>query len=124
MQQTAPLQAKARPAANSVRRARDTTARRDTLRARGAPPHPPAPPPPPPPPPLRPAVRDTSAARVDTTKIRQILKQRHVPSDRLFDHAATPPQPCKKYPIRVRDAANLSDADAAEAHGVLTVPAP
>ena len=115
------LQAKARAAADSVRRARDTTARRDTLRARGAPPHPPAPPPPPP---LRPAVRDTSAARVDTTKIRQLLKQRLVPSDRLVVQAAQPLEPGKKYLIRVRDATNLSGAVAAEAHGVLTVPVP
>ena len=118
------LQTKARAAADSVRRARDTTARRDTLRARGAPPHPPAPPPPPPPPPLRPAVRDTSAARVDTTKIRQLLKQRLVPSDRLVVQAAQPLEPGKKYLIRVRDATNLSGAVAAEAHGVLTVPVP
>src|SRR5439155_1031545 len=88
------------------------------------PPPPPAPPPPPPPPPLRPAVRDTSAARVDTTKIRQLLKQRLVPSDRLVVQAAQPLEPGKKYLIRVRDATNLNGAVAAEAHGVLTVPVP
>jgi len=69
-------------------------------------------------------VRDTTAARVDTTKIRQLLKQRLVPSDRLVVQAAQPLEPGKKYLIRVRDATNLSGAVAAEAHGVLTVPVP
>jgi len=115
------LQARARALADSLRRAKDTTAH-----ARA--PAPPAPRAParagPPPPPRAPIGRDTTAARVDTTKIRQLLKQRPVPSDRLVVQTAQPLAPDKKYLIRVRDATNLNGAVAAEAHGVLTVPVP
>ena len=61
---------------------------------------------------------------MDTAKIRQLLKQRPVPSDRLVVQTAQPLEPDKKYLIRVRDATNLNGAVAAEAHGVLTVPVP
>ena len=115
------LQARARALADSLRRAKDTTAH-----ARA--PAPPAPRAParagPPPPPRAPIGRDTTAARVDTTKIRQLLKQRPAPSDRLVVQTAQPLAPDKKYLIRVRDATNLNGAVAAEAHGVLTVPVP
>ena len=61
---------------------------------------------------------------MDTTKIRQLLKQRPVPSDRLVVQTAQPLEPGKKYLIRVHDATNQNGAVAAEAHGVLTVPVP
>jgi len=113
------LQAKARALADSLRRAKDTT-------ARARPPAPAAPRAPAVagPPPRAPIGRDTAAARVDTTKIRQLLKQRPVPSDRLVVQMAQPLEPGKKYLIRVHDATNLNGAVAAEAHGVLTVPVP
>jgi len=113
------LQTKARALADSLRRAKDTT-------AHAKPPAPPAPRAPAVagPPPRVPIGRDTAAARVDTTKIRQLLKQRPVPSDRLVVQTAQPLEPGKKYLIRVHDATNLNGAVAAEAHGVLTVPVP
>jgi len=113
------LQTKARALADSLRRAKDTT-------AHAKPPAPPAPRAPAGagPAPRVPIGRDTAAARVDTTKIRQLLKQRPVPSDRLVVQTAQPLEPGKKYLIRVHDATNLNGAVAAEAHGVLTVPVP
>ena len=113
------LQAKARALADSLRRAKDTTAHR-AAPAPGAPRAPAVAGPPP----RVPIGRDTAAARVDTTKIRQLLKQRPVPSDRLVVQMAQPLEPGKKYLIRVHDATNLNGAVAAEAHGVLTVPVP
>ena len=113
------LQAKARALADSLRRAKDTTAHR-AAPAPGAPRAPAVAGPPP----RVPTGRDTAAARVDTTKIRQLLKQRPVPSDRLVVQTAQPLEPGKKYLIRVHDATNLNGAVAAEAHGVLTVPVP
>ena len=113
------LQAKARALADSLRRAKDTTAHR-AAPAPGAPRAPAVAGPPP----RVPIGRDTAAARVDTTKIRQLLKQRPVPSDRLVVQTAQPLEPGKKYLIRVHDATNLNGAVAAEAHGVLTVPVP
>ena len=107
------LQARARALADSLRRAKDTTAHAKAPPAvAGAPPA------------RVPIGRDTAAARVDTAKIRQLLKQRPVPSDRLVVQTAQPLEPDKKYLIRVRDATNLNGAVAAEAHGVLTVPVP
>ena len=113
------LQAKARALADSLRRAKDTTAHR-AAPAPGAPRAPAVAGPPP----RVPIGRDTAAARVDTTKIRQLLKQRPVPSDRLVVQTAQPLEPGKKYLIRMHDATNLNGAVAAEAHGVLTVPVP
>ena len=110
------LQARARALADSLRRAKDTTAHRDTARAGAVPPSP-----------VRrapPALRDTTTPRVDTARVRQLLKQRPVPSDRIVVQTAQPLGPGKKYLIRVRDATNLNGAVAAEAHGVLTVPVP
>ena len=116
------LQAKARAAADSARRAADTAhARRDTTRAGPLPPGPPRPAGP-----LRPGLpsgRDTAAARVDTTRVRQLLKQRPVPSDRLVVQTVKPLAPGGKYLVRVRGATNLNGATA-DAQGVLTVPVP
>jgi hypothetical protein len=105
------LQARARAAADSLRRLRDTTARRDTAALR-------RPPPPPPPPPSR---RDTAAA--DTTPLRKLLRQRPVPYDRLVVRTAAALAPGGTYLVRVRGATNLTGA-AADAQGVVTVPAP
>ncbi|HYK81521.1 MAG TPA: Ig-like domain-containing protein [Gemmatimonadales bacterium] len=116
------LQARARAVADSLRRARDTTARRDTARAR-------APAPAGPRAPgaaagaARPPQRDTSAARVDTTRVHRLLGQRPVPSERLVVRVAAPLVPGAKYLVRVRGATNLTGA-AADAQGVLVVPVP
>jgi Big-like domain-containing protein len=117
------IQARARATADSLRRARDTTARRDTTA------HPRAPG----------ARRDTGAvsraaaaqrapaaprdtgARVDTTRIRNLLKQRPVPTDRLVVQTAQPLAPGGKYLVRVRGATNLTGVTA-NAQGVLVVP--
>jgi len=122
------LQAKARSAADSVKRARDTTARKDTA-AQRAPPLPPGGvgpvprPPRPQRPPRRPAGRDTAAAPVDTSRVRELLKLRPVPVERIVVQTATPLAPGSKYLVRVRGAKSLSGA-AADAQGVLAVPVP
>jgi Bacterial Ig-like domain len=117
------LAARARAVADSLRRAHDTTqARRDTLRARAAPP------------PAgarapvagggaRPPRRDTTAARVDTTRTHRLLQQRPVPSERLVVQTAVALTPGAKYLVRVRGATNLNGATA-DAQGVLVVPVP
>ncbi len=108
------LQARARAIADSLRRAKDTTAHA-----------PPAPPTPPAVqrPPAAPSPRDTSAFRLDTARVRKLLKQRPVPSDRLVVQTARPLAPGGKYLVRVRGATNLSGA-AADAQGVLVAPVP
>ena len=123
------IRAKAQAAADSLQRARDTTARKDTT-ARRAPagaPTPPARPPSrprlPAPPSRAPAGRDTTATPVDTARIRQLLKQRPVPADRIVVQTATPLAPGAKYLVRVRGATNLNGATA-DAQGVLAVPTP
>ena len=107
------LQAKARAAADSLRRAKDTTAHG------GAP----APAAPRAPAPRAPSARDTAAVHGDTTRIRRLLKQRPVPFDRVVLQAARPLAPGTKYLIRFHGATNLNGA-AADAQGVLTVPVP
>ena len=92
------LEARARAAADSLRQARDTTARRDTVRAGAAP----AP---------------------DTTKARRMLGQRPVPFDRIVVQAARPLAPGAKYLVRVRGATNLAGATA-DGQAVLTLPVP
>jgi hypothetical protein len=126
------IQARARAVADSLKRLRDTTARRDTSRARrdttarpGAP---------------APAARrapavagapgqrrpggpsDTTTAK-DTARVRKLLSQRPVPYDRLVVQTAQPLAPGGKYLVRVRGATNLSGV-AADAQGVLVVPVP
>ncbi len=112
------LQAKARASADSVRRAKDTTARRDTVRAGAA-----RPPAAARRAPALPGEAAPRAAAADTTKVRQLLKQRPVPFDRVVLQAARPLTPGSKYLIRFHGATNLNGA-AADAQGVLTVPVP
>ena len=111
------IQARARAVADSLRRARDTTAHPATPpagaqrapaagRAPGAPSRP-----------------DTAAARADTSRIPQLLRQRPVPSDRFVARAATRLAPGVKYLIRVRGATNLTGARA-DGQAVLEAPAP
>jgi hypothetical protein len=115
------IQARARALADSLKRLRDTTARRDTSARKGAPP-----------PPQRPAVagaagtpgwRDTSAAKLDTARVRQLLSRRPVPYDRVIVQTAQVLTPGAKYLVRVRGATNLTGA-AADGQGVLVVPIP
>src|SRR5207245_10485266 len=107
------IQARARATADSLRRAKDTTARRDTTgRPAAAAQRPPAAAGA-----ARPARVDTSAARLDTTRVRKLLKQRPVPSDRLVVQTAQPLTPGGKSLVRVRGARALSGA-APAAQGV------
>ncbi|HEX4574737.1 MAG TPA: Ig-like domain-containing protein [Gemmatimonadales bacterium] len=107
------IQARARAVADSLRRARDTTARRDTARAR----------------PTRPAGAlargpraDTTAARSDTARVHRLLAQRPVPFDRFVVATARPLVPGAKYLVRVLGITNLNGARA-DGQGVLVTPA-
>ncbi len=116
------IQARARAAADSARRAADTT------RAGGAPPSAAAQRAPAAPGGAAPARRDTAAqdtaaARADTSRIRRLLKQRLAPSDRVVIQTAQPLAPGAKYLIRVRGATNLSGASS-DPQGVLARPVP
>ncbi len=111
------IQARARAAADSLRRARDTTAQpgarapaaqRAPAVAR---------------PPGAPLGRDTTATGVDTSRVRQLLKQRPVPFDRLVVQTVQPLAADAKYLVRVHGATNLSGV-AADAEGVLVAPKP
>ena len=110
------IQARERSIADSLRRARDTTTRgalkKDvpvSPKAGIAPP---------------PMVKaDTSIARIDTARIRQLLHQRPVPTDRWVVRAGTILKPGEKYFVRVRAATNLSGV-AADGQAVLTIPVP
>jgi len=107
------IQARARAAADSLKRLQDTTARRDTSRAR---PRPPVVAPPR-------APRDTSAVRLDTARVRKLLSQRPVPYDRLVVQTAQSLTPGAKYLVRVHGAINLSGV-AADGVGVVEIPVP
>ena len=127
------IQARARAVEDSLKRLRDTTARkdttarRDTSRARPTPPSAAAQ--------RAPAVAgapgqrrpggpsDTTAAKVDTARVRKLLAQRPVPYDRFVVQTAQPLAPGGKYLVRVRGATNLSGV-AANGQGVLVVPVP
>jgi hypothetical protein len=111
------MQARARVVADSLKRLQDTTARRDTSRAR------PTPPAAPPRAPAARAPRDTGTARVDTAGVRKLLSQRPVPYDRLVVQTVRPLTPGAKYLVRVRGAINLSGV-AADALGVVEIPVP
>ena len=106
------IQTRERFIADSLRRARDTT-------ARGAPKRDSAPPPPRAVRPRRAFVEDSGAARVDTARIRQLLRGRPVPTDRWVARTWTPLKPGAKYLVRVR-ATNLNGATAV-GETVLTV---
>lgn len=113
------LQARARAVADSLKRLqdtthRDTTARKDTARARPAPP-------------ARPPVRggrgapDTTA-KLDTARVRKLLGQRPVPYDRVVVQVEKPLAAGAKYLVRVHST-NLSGVSG-NAQGVLVVPVP
>jgi hypothetical protein len=110
------LLARERSIADSLRRAKDTTARaplkpepaRPAPGAAGAPRRPMAP------------LQGAAAVRVDTARIQQLLRLRPVPTDRWVARAGTVLKP-GKYLVRVRRATNLSGV-AADAQAVLTVP--
>jgi hypothetical protein len=114
------IQARARALADSLKRLRDSTARRDTAARAGGPT-----------PPQRPPAgaagaagrRDTSSAKLDTARVRQLLSRRPVPYDRLIVQTAQVLTPGAKYLVRVRGAINLSGA-VADGQGVLVVPIP
>jgi Big-like domain-containing protein len=97
------LAARERARADSVRRAADTTARRDTTAQR--------------------APRPPGAAAADTSRIRKILRQRPIPFDRLLVRMRQPLAPGSKYLIRVQGATNLSGASA-DGQAVLAIPVP
>jgi hypothetical protein len=119
------IQARARAVADSLKRLRDTTARKDTTARRdtsrvrrdttarpGAPGQ------------RRPGgPGDTTAAKVDTARVRKLLSERPVPYDRVVVQTAQPLAPGGKYLVRVRGATNLSGV-AADGQGVLVVPVP
>src|SRR3989442_15612449 len=107
------LQARARAVADSIKRLRDTTARRDTSRARATPPSAAA----------RRAPRDTSTARVDTARVRKLLAQRPVPYDRLVVQTTRLLTPGAKYLVRVRGAVSLSGG-AGGGGGGIEIPVP
>ncbi|HEY6159189.1 MAG TPA: Ig-like domain-containing protein [Gemmatimonadales bacterium] len=118
------IQARARAVADSLKRLRDTTARRDTSRARPTPPSAAAQRAPAAPGRVGRAARpDTSAPKVDTARVRKLLSERPVPYDRLVVQTTQPLAPGAKYLVRVRGATNLSGV-AADGQGVLVVPVP
>jgi Bacterial Ig-like domain len=103
--------------ADSLRRANDTTSR-GALKREPAPPSRDAAD-------ARPSMvkADTGAARLDTARIRQLLRLRPVPTDRWVARAGAVLIPGRKYLVRVRGAANLNGV-AADGQAVLTVPIP
>ena len=132
------IQARVRAVADSLKRLRDTTARKDTTARRDtsrvrrdttARPGAPAPAAQ-----RAPAVAgapgqrrsggpsDTTVAK-DTARVRKLLSERPVPYDRVVVQTAQPLAPGGKYLVRVRGATNLSGV-AADGQGVLVVPVP
>jgi Bacterial Ig-like domain len=120
------IQARARAIADSLKRLRDTTARKDTTargraakdttaRARpaaggvGRAPPPTSP-------------RDTTQ-RLDTARVRKLLSARGVPYDRVVIQTAQTLTPGAKYIVRVRHAINLSGV-AGDGVGVIEIPVP
>jgi hypothetical protein len=103
------IQARARAVADSLQRARDTTA------------HPGAPAPAAQRAPAAPGA--AAPARADTGRVRELLKQRPVPSDRIVVQTAQPLAPGGRYLVRVHGAVNLNGA-AADAQGVVLIPVP
>ena len=110
------IQARERSIADSLRRARDTTARGALKKDVAVSPKAGAAPPP--------MIKaDTSSARIDTARIRKLLQQRPVPTDRWVVRAGTILKPGEKFFVRVLGATNLSGV-AADGQAVLTVPVP
>jgi len=122
------IQARARTVADSLKRLRDTTARkdttarRDTSRARPTPPSAAAQRAPAAPGGVGRAARDTTV-HLDTARVRKLLSERPVPYDRLVVQTTQPLAPGGKYLVRVRGATNLSGVSA-DGQGVLVVPVP
>jgi hypothetical protein len=110
------IQTRERFIADSLRRANDTTARGPVKRD-SAPPAPRAVRPRP-----RALVEDGGTVRVDTARIRQLLRGRPAPTDRWVARTRTPLTPGVKYLVRVR-ARNLSGVTAT-GEAVLAVPVP
>lgn len=110
------IQARARAVADSLKRLRDSTARRDSTASPSGPPsqRPPA---------VALVRRDTSTAKLDTARVRQLLSGRPVPYDRLVVQTVQVLAPGTKYLVRVRRATNLNGV-AADGQGVLVVPIP
>jgi hypothetical protein len=109
------MQARERSIADSLRRASDTTARGALKRdatpvspgAVGA---------------RQPMVKmDTTVAHIDTAHIRELLRQRPVPTDRWVARAGARLTPGGKYLVRVGGATNLNGV-AADGQAVLAVP--
>jgi hypothetical protein len=117
------LRARARAAADSLKRLQDTTARRDTTARPGARPAAAQRAPPVGRGPGAPSRPDTSAAKVDTARVRKLLAQRPVPYDRLVVQTAQLLTPGAKYLVRVRGAISLSGVGG-DGVGVVEIPVP
>ena len=115
------ITARERAVADSLRKAADTTARRDTTSAEriGVP----APAAAQRGPAAGTGAQQPSAAKIDTTALRQLLSQRPVPTDKLMLRFIAPVTPGGKYLVRLTGAMNLNGARA-DGSAVLTVPAP
>ena len=116
------LQARARAVADSLKQLQDTTARKDSARARAAPPSAAAQRAPAAPGGVARAASDT-AARVDTARVRKLLAQRPIPYDRLVVQTAQLLAPGAKYLVRVRGAVSLSGI-AGDGVGLIEIPVP
>src|SRR2546427_287802 len=94
------LQAKARAVADSLRRAKDTTAAGapPVAAAQRAPAAGRAP--------VAPSMSDTGSAHADTSRVRQLLRQRPVPTDRFVARAARRLATGHTFLVRVRGATN------------------
>ena len=115
------MAARARALADSLRRAADTTAKRDTTHrdttaaGRGVPPSAAAQ--------RAPAAAGGTPAPGDTSALKKLLAQRPVPTDRIVIQVDQPLTPGGRYFARVRGLRSLSGV-AGEAQAVLSVPKP
>jgi len=104
------VQTRARAVADSIRHANDTTthapARRDTTPAPAGNPK-----------------RDTTHVKPDTSKVRALLRERPVPTDRYVVTVGRALIPGSRYAVRVRDVKNLNDA-IGHGQSAFTVPVP
>jgi len=107
------IQTVARALADSLRRAKDTTARaaprKDSVPA-----------------PRRDAIRarpDTGKAHADTARLRQLLRQRPIPADHFVAQAGQALKPGNKYLVRVSGVMNLNGAKG-DGQAPFTVPVP
>ena len=107
------MQARERAIADSLRRAKDTTHATPPPGA-ARPSRQPA---------QAPGKRDTTAARLDTARIHQLLRERPIPTDRWVLKMARPLKPGAKYLVRIHGAMNLTGASA-DPQTVFVVPVP